>query len=100
MDVGGSAFMGEHALSYVVAVYAAQALRVRVLKFRLHEQAAHVLAFLFIERMVAGLVGLVVGESFAGPRTLVAPVVAAILWMPLCWLLFHRIVRGERRTFS
>jgi rod shape-determining protein MreD len=100
MDVAGSAYLGVHALTYVVAIYGIQALRVRVLKFRLHEQALHILVILAIERLLALIVGLIVGQGFPGLGLLVAPVVGAITWIPLSVLLFHRVLRGERRTFG
>jgi rod shape-determining protein MreD len=100
MDVAGSTRMGEHALAYVAAVYLAQMLRVRILKFRLHEQAAHVLLCLVLERLIVGAINLLIDQGFVGPRVLVGCLIAAFLWVPLNWLLFHRLLRGERRTFS
>jgi rod shape-determining protein MreD len=100
MDVAGSTRMGEHALAYVAACFLAQALRVRILKFRLHEQAAHVLLCLVLERLVVGAINLAIDQAFLGPRVLVGALIAALLWVPLNWLLFHRRLRGERRTFS
>lgn len=100
MDVAGSTRMGEHAFAYVVAAYLAQMLRVRILKFRLHEQAAHVLLFLVVERLIVGLINVLIDQGFVGPKVLIGCVVGALLWLPLNWLLFHRRLRGERRTFS
>jgi rod shape-determining protein MreD len=45
MDVSDSMLLGQHALAYVIAVYGAQVLRVRILAFGLLEQTLHVLGF-------------------------------------------------------
>ena len=43
MDVSDSMLLGQHAFAYVVAIYGAQVLRVRILTFRLPEQTLHML---------------------------------------------------------
>src|SRR5258705_13010250 len=54
MDVSDSMLLGQHALAYVIAVFGAQVLRVRILSFGLVEQTLHVLG-LFIAAAVGML---------------------------------------------
>lgn len=97
MDVGDSMLLGQHALAYVVAVYGAQALRVRVLAFPILEQTLHVLGVFAVAAAVLVLLNLLLGASLPGLAVAISPVLAAIAWGPLTWLLYLPGLRRMRR---
>jgi rod shape-determining protein MreD len=96
MDVGDSMLLGEHALEYVLAVYLAQTLRVRILTFYLPEQTLHVAGILTLSSVVLVMLNLVLGADFPGFAFLMSPVFTALLWGPATWLLYHPFVRRHR----
>ncbi|HXZ49948.1 MAG TPA: rod shape-determining protein MreD, partial [Usitatibacter sp.] len=73
MDVSDSMLLGQHAFAYVVAVYGAQVLRVRILSFRLPEQTLHVLGLVFASSGVMLLLNLLLGADFPGFAYFVSP---------------------------
>jgi rod shape-determining protein MreD len=99
MDVSDSMLLGEHALEYVLAVYLAQVLRVRILAFTLPEQTLHVAGVFALSSTVLVVLNLVLGADFPGFAFLVSPALTALLWAPASWLLYHPSVR-RRRTES
>src|SRR5450759_203982 len=52
MDVADSALLGQHALVYVMAIFFAQTLRLRILQLTLAEQALHIGAILLASHSV------------------------------------------------
>jgi|CXWL01.1.fsa_nt_gi rod shape-determining protein MreD len=96
MDVSDSMLLGEHALEYTLAVYLAQALRVRILAFHLPEQTLHVLGIFTLAATVLVLLNLVLGADFPGFVFLASPVLTALLWGPASWLLYHPAMRRRR----
>jgi rod shape-determining protein MreD len=97
MDVGDSMLLGQHALAYVVATYGAQVLRVRVLAFPILEQTLHVLGLFVGAAIVVVLLNLLLGATLPGLAAAVSPVLAAITWGPLTWLLHLPSLRRMRR---
>ena len=97
MDVGDSMLLGQHALAYVVATYGAQVLRVRVLAFGLLEQTLHVLGLFVGASAVILLLNLLLGASFPGFALALSPLLAAIAWGPLTWILYLPGLRRMRR---
>jgi len=97
MDVGDSMLLGQHALAYVVATYGAQVLRVRVLAFGLLEQTLHVLGLFAGAGAVILLLNLLLGASFPGLAMALSPLLAAIAWAPLTWILYLPWLRRMRR---
>lgn len=97
MDVSDSMLLGQHAFSYVVAVYGAQVLRVRILSFGLGEQTLHVLGLTIATSLVMLLLNLLLGARFPGFAFLVSPVASALLWAPVSLILYSRAVRRRRR---
>ena len=83
MDVADSALLGQHALMYVVAIFIAQLLRVRMMQLSLLAQALHVGAILLLAQLIGVSLNLSLGREFPGAWMVVAPIVAAILWPPL-----------------
>lgn len=83
MDVANSVLLGQHALVYVVAIYLAQLLRLRVLQLSLLEQALHVLAILIVAQALGVLLNLSLGREFPGMLLALAPLLGAMLWIPM-----------------
>ncbi|MCY7388433.1 MAG: rod shape-determining protein MreD, partial [Burkholderiales bacterium] len=80
MDVADSALLGQHALVYVVVVFFAQLLRVRVLQLNLPAQALHVAAVLILAQLIAVSLNLSLGRELPGLWVAFAPFVGALLW--------------------
>ena len=96
MDVSDSVLLGEHAFAYVVAVYGAQVLRVRILSFHLSEQALHVLGLTVVASCVMLLLNLLLGADFPGFSYFLSPVLTALLWAPANWILYSTRLRRRR----
>jgi rod shape-determining protein MreD len=97
MDVSDSMLLGQHALAYVVAVYAAQVLRVRILSFSLGEQTLHVFGLLVGAAAVVLLLNLLLGADFPGIAVAISPITSALLWGPVAWILYLPGLRRMRR---
>lgn len=93
MDVSDSMLLGQHALAYVTAVFGAQVLRVRILSFHLPEQTLHVVGLTVAASLVTLALNLLLGSDFPGFAYLLSPVLTALLWAPVSWLLFSSAVR-------
>jgi rod shape-determining protein MreD len=96
VDVGDSMLLGEHAFAYVLAVYGAQVLRVRILSFRLGEQTLHVLGLFIVATCATLLLNLLLGADFPGFTFFVSPVLTALAWAPVSWILYSSAVRRRR----
>jgi rod shape-determining protein MreD len=97
VDVADSTLLGQHAMGYVIAVFAAQVIRVRIMQFPLGEQALHVLVLTYLSSTVFLLLNLALGADFPGLLFFVSPLLTAMLWAPATWLLYSPAVRGGRR---
>jgi rod shape-determining protein MreD len=97
MDVSDSMLLGQHALAYVIAVFVAQVFRVRILAFHIPEQTLHVLGITVLASCVTLTLNLLLGADFPGFGYFVSPVITAMLWGPVNWLLYLPAVRGRRR---
>jgi len=93
MDVSDSMLLGQHAFAYVVAIYGAQVLRVRILTFRLPEQTLHMLGIVLAASLVTLLLNLLLGADSPGIAYFISPVVTAFLWAPANWVLYLPAVR-------
>lgn len=96
MDVSDSMLLGQHALAYVIATYGVQALRVRVLAFPILEQTLHVAGIFAGATIVVVLLNLLLGAAWPGPAIALSPLLAAIAWGPLTWLLYLPVLRRMR----
>ena len=96
MDVSDSMLLGQHALAYVAAVFGAQVLRVRILSFQLPEQTLHVLGLTVAASLVTLALNVLLGADFPGFAYLVSPVITALLWAPVTWVLHSSAVRRRR----
>ena len=97
MDVSDSMLLGQHAFAYVLAVYGAQVLRVRILSFHMPEQTLHVLGFTVTSSAVMLLLNMLLGADFPGPAYLVSPALTALLWAPTNWTLYSSLARRGRQ---
>lgn len=97
VDVGDSMLLGQHALAYVVAVYGAQVLRVRILSFGLLEQTLHALGLFVAAALVMLVLNLLLGADFPGLAYFLSPVLTALFWGPTTLLLYSAAVRRPRR---
>jgi rod shape-determining protein MreD len=96
MDVSDSMLLGQHAFAYVIAIFGAQVLRVRILTFGLVEQTLHVLGIMVVTSVMMLLLNLLLGADFPGIAYFISPVLTAFLWGPVNWLLFMSVVRRRR----
>ncbi len=97
MDVSDSMLLGQHALAYVIAVFGAQIVRVRILTFHIPEQTLHILGITVLASCVMLTLNLLLGADFPGFGYFISPVITAMLWGPANWLLYLPAVRGRRR---
>lgn len=97
MDVSDSMLLGQHALAYVVGVFGAQVLRLRILSFGYAEQSLHVLGLTMAASTVTLVLNLLLGADFPGWMYFVSPAVTALLWPIASWLLYSPAVRRRRR---
>lgn len=101
MDVAAGSVMGQHALAYVVLAYLCGAVSRRVLWFDLISQAAHVWLLLLVATSVRIASGLIGGGEFPGWAFLVGPLLGAVLWIPMNYLLllpqYQPIERDDNR---
>ena len=100
VDVSDSMLLGQHALAYVIAVFGAQVLRVRILSFHLPEQTLHVLGLTVMATMVILLLNLLLGADLPGAAFALSPLVTALLWAPTNWLLYSSLMRRGRQETS
>jgi rod shape-determining protein MreD len=100
MDVSDSMLLGQHAFAYVIAVFGAQVLRVRILSFHLPEQTLHVLGLAIVANVVMLLLNLLLGADFPGFAFFISPLLTALCWAPVSWLLYSSAVRRRREGSS
>jgi rod shape-determining protein MreD len=100
MDVSDSMLLGEHAFAYVVAVYGAQVLRVRIVSFHLPEQTLHVLGLTVVASCMTLLLNLLLGADFPGFTYFVSPLLTALAWAPVSAILHSSAVRRRREAAS
>ena len=95
-DAGNGVLLGQHALAYSVLAFLSIWLSRRILWFGSAQQALHAAALMFASTGVLLLVRLGVGAGFPGWPVVVGPLLGAVLWPPLTWLLLMPQRRLER----
>jgi rod shape-determining protein MreD len=95
-DAGNGALLGQHALAYSLLAFLAIWLSRRVLWFGTAQQALHVASLLLASQGVLLVLRLAMGAGFPGWAVLVGPLLGAVLWPPLTWLLLMPQRRLER----
>jgi rod shape-determining protein MreD len=97
MDVANGAALGQHALVYVLLHYVSASLSRRILQFPLSQQALHVLPLFLGVTGIQILVRLMAGSHFPGWGEFISPVMAALLWTPVAFLLIAPQYQPEER---
>ena len=87
MDAGNGVLLGQHALAYSILAFAAISLSRRVLWFPWTLQAMHVAILLLGAKTIEVLVRLAAGAHFPGWTFVVGPLIAALLWPVVSFLL-------------
>ena len=87
MDVADANLLGQHALAYVLAAYAASSLSRHILWFPLVQQAMHVLPLLLAVQLMQIGVRATPGVELPGLSYFAGPVIATCLWFPLTFVL-------------
>ena len=87
MDVHDSAVLGQHALAYTLLSFFAITIHRRLLWFPVPSQALQVLPLFLGAHAVSLLVRLVAGGMFPGWELIFAPLLEALLWPVVTWLL-------------
>ena len=87
MDAGNGVLLGQHALAYSLLAFAAISLSRRILWFPWLLQAMHVAILLVGARTVEVLVRLATGAQFPGWLLLVGPLIGALLWPVVSFIL-------------
>jgi len=101
MDVTSGAVLGQHSLAYVLVVYLAMVTSNNLLWNNVMRQGLRVVVILLCAHTTKLLVGMATGGAFPGPVFFLAPLIAALLWGPLTYLLllpqFGPVLRDEIR---
>jgi len=101
MDVANGSLMGQHPLAYVAISYAAAAFSRRLLWFPVPLQALQILPILFVAQLLQAGIGFLATGTSVGWDYFLGPGIAAILWIPLTYLLllpqYQPVERDENR---
>ena len=95
-DAGNGALLGQHALAFSLLAFLSIWLSRRILWFGPWLQALYIGAMLLAAQGVTLLVRLVAGDSFPGWPIFVGPLIGALLWPTVTWLLLMPQRRAER----
>jgi rod shape-determining protein MreD len=87
MDVHDGAVLGQHALAYTLLSYFAVTMHRRLLWFSVPAQALQVFPLFVAAHGVSFVVRMVFGGMLPGWQLLLAPVLEALLWPVVSWLL-------------
>ena len=95
-DAGNGVLLGQHALAYSILAFLAVWLSRRILWFGPGLQALHVLIILLAAQGVQLLVRVVAGSVYPGWPILVGPIIGAMLWPFVTWLLLLPQRRSQK----
>ena len=95
-DAGNGVLLGQHALSYSILAFLSVWLSRRILWFGPGLQALHVFIILLAAQAVQLLVRVAAGNAFPGWPILVGPIIGAMLWPFVTWLLLLPQRRGQK----
>jgi rod shape-determining protein MreD len=96
VDAGNGVLLGQHALAYSLLAFVSIWLSRRILWFGPLLQSLHVALILSLAQSVALLVRIAAGDPFPGWTIYVGPLVGALLWPGVSWLLLAPQRRLER----
>ena len=86
-DAGNGVLLGQHALAYSLLAFLALWLSRRILWFGPMLQSFHIALILFAAEAAMLVVRLAAGDPFPGWPIFVRPILGAILWPAVTWLL-------------
>jgi len=95
-DAGNGVLLGQHALAYSLLAFLSLWLSRRILWFRMPQQMLHVVVLLLVSQGVLLLVRMGAGAASPGWSVVVPPVLGALLWPVLSWMLLMPQRRLER----
>jgi rod shape-determining protein MreD len=95
-DVGNGVLLGQHALAYSLLAFLSLWLSRRILWFGMPQQMLHVAILLLVSQGVLLLVRVGAGASFPGWGMLAGPLLGALIWPVLSWVLLMPQRRLER----
>jgi rod shape-determining protein MreD len=95
-DAGNGVLLGQHALAYSILAFLALWLSRRILWFGPGLQALHVLVVLLVAQGVQLLVRVAAGNVSPGWLILVGPIIGAMLWPLVTWLLLLPQRRAQK----
>jgi len=95
-DAGNGVLLGQHALAYSLLAFLSIWLSRRILWFGALQQAFHIAPLLLASHAVVLLVRLAAGSPFPGWAIFVGPLLGAVLWPVLSWILLMPQRRLER----
>ena len=95
-DAGNGVLLGQHALAYSILAFLSVWLSRRILWFGPALQALHVLVILLIAQAVALIVRVAAGSPSPGWPIVVGPIIGAMLWPLVTWLLLLPQRRSQR----
>ena len=87
MDVGQSALLGQHALSYTVLSFGAIAIHRRLMWLSVPSQALQVLPLFALAHAVEVLLRMAAGGIFPGLWSFLAPLLETLMWPLASWVL-------------
>jgi rod shape-determining protein MreD len=96
VDVSDGNILGQRAIAYTLAVYLAVVLRLRILKFKLWQQALHVLAFMLVSQILVAVTHLFLQSTFPGWGYFVASFTGALLWPVITFSLEYPQILAAR----
>lgn len=96
MDAGNGVLLGQHALAYSLLAFLSIWLSRRILWFASPLQALHIAPLLLAAQGVVLLVRLGAGAGFPGWALAVGPLLGALLWPLVTWVLLIPQRRLER----
>jgi rod shape-determining protein MreD len=86
-DAGNGVLLGQHALAYSLLAFLALWLSRRILWFGPMLQSLHVALILLVAQAAMLVVRLAAGDAFPGWPIFVGPLLGALLWPVVTWLL-------------
>jgi rod shape-determining protein MreD len=95
-DAGNGVLLGQHALAYSLLAFLSIWLSRRILWFGAMQQAFHIAPLLLASQAVVLLVRLAAGSPFPGWAIAVGPLLGAVLWPVVSWVLLMPQRRLER----
>ena len=95
-DAGNGVLLGQHALAYSILAFLSVWLSRRILWFGPALQALHVFVILLVAQGVQLLIRIAAGASFPGWPIFVGPIIGAMLWPFVTWLLLLPQRRAQK----